>query len=69
MDILCQFYLNGDLVTITQPFPPSLLLLDYLLNETPYTGTKYGCGEGGCGACSVLIKGNSLFICLFIQLL
>ncbi|CAM9230194.1 unnamed protein product, partial [Ectocarpus fasciculatus] len=58
MDILCQFYLNGDLVTITQPFPPSLLLLDYLLNETPYTGTKYGCGEGGCGACSVLIKGN-----------
>uniref|UniRef100_A0ACD5UUT5 Uncharacterized protein n=2 Tax=Avena sativa TaxID=4498 RepID=A0ACD5UUT5_AVESA len=34
---------------------PSTTLLEFIRTKTPFTGTKLGCGEGGCGACVVLI--------------
>jgi aerobic carbon-monoxide dehydrogenase small subunit len=42
---------------------PERLLLDVLREEFQMTGTKYGCGEGRCGACTVLIDGKRAFSC------
>jgi aerobic-type carbon monoxide dehydrogenase small subunit (CoxS/CutS family) len=38
-------------------------LLSVLRNELDLTGTKYGCGEGQCGACAVLVDGETAFSC------
>jgi aerobic-type carbon monoxide dehydrogenase small subunit (CoxS/CutS family) len=42
----------------------SRLLLWVLRNELGLTGTKYGCGEGQCGACTVLVEGTPLRSCM-----
>jgi aerobic-type carbon monoxide dehydrogenase small subunit (CoxS/CutS family) len=39
-------------------------LLSYLRFDLGLTGTKYGCGEGLCGACTVLVDGQVLRACL-----
>ena len=51
-----SFFLNGKLVTLDNP-SADLLLIDYLRSpEVALTGAKKGCGQGGCGACTVLLS-------------
>ena len=48
-----NFYINNTFKQIDN-VNSSHLLLDYL-RDNGYTGTRLGCGEGGCGACTVVI--------------
>ncbi len=57
-----QFTLNGSAVDVTAH--PMRRLLDVLREECGLTGTKEGCGEGECGACTVLIDGAPVCSCL-----
>ncbi len=43
---------------------PEETLLSVLRNRLELTGTKYGCGEGQCGACTVLLEGKPTRSCL-----
>ncbi|MGB7922854.1 MAG: (2Fe-2S)-binding protein [Pyrinomonadaceae bacterium] len=60
VDVTCT--VNGALRTIR--VHPMARLLDVLREELRLTGTKEGCGEGECGACSVLIDGELVNSCL-----
>src|SRR6266496_5829528 len=43
--------------------PPDESLLSVLRNRLDLTGTKYGCGEGQCGACTLLVDGTPTRSC------
>nr|P08793.1 RecName: Full=Xanthine dehydrogenase; Short=XD [Calliphora vicina] len=49
------FFVNGKKVIDTNP-DPECTLLTYLREKLRLCGTKLGCGEGGCGACTVMIS-------------
>ncbi|RME07196.1 MAG: (2Fe-2S)-binding protein [Deltaproteobacteria bacterium] len=57
-----SFTVNGR--RIEGDFPPMRRLLDFLREDLALTGTKEGCGEGECGACSVLLDGRVVNACL-----
>ena len=57
-----RFTLNGRGTDVTAP--PGKRLLDVLRKECQLTGTKEGCGEGECGACTVLMNGELVVSCL-----
>ncbi|KAF8064111.1 xanthine dehydrogenase [Lyophyllum atratum] len=52
------FYLNGTRISLdASAIDPDATLLDFIRSQGPgLTGTKLGCGEGGCGACTVVIQ-------------
>ena len=57
-----RFTVNGEAVEVKAT--GSRRLLDVLRDDLGLTGTKEGCGEGECGACSVLIDGTVVDACL-----
>ncbi|MBU1238269.1 FAD binding domain-containing protein [Myxococcota bacterium] len=58
------FTLNGE--AVTYPGDQSLRLLDVLRDHFGLTGTKNGCGEGECGACTVLVDGEPVNACMVL---
>jgi carbon-monoxide dehydrogenase small subunit len=54
--------INGEPRTVE--VPPLRRLLDVLREDLGLTGTKEGCGEGECGACTVLLNGEPVTSCL-----
>ncbi|MBT8458409.1 MAG: xanthine dehydrogenase small subunit [Boseongicola sp.] len=51
-----KFSLNGETVEVDAP--ATMTLLDWLREDRELTGTKEGCNEGDCGACTVMVTGD-----------
>jgi len=62
MDVTITLTVNGKKRTVTTDSERSLL--DVLREDLHLTGTKYGCGEGRCGTCTVLMNGNPILSCI-----
>jgi aerobic-type carbon monoxide dehydrogenase small subunit (CoxS/CutS family) len=63
MDKTVRFKLNGKEVAVETS--PERMLLWVLRTDLGHTGAKYGCGEGYCGACTVLVDGKPTLACQF----
>ena len=57
-----EFFVNERPVALETE--PDRRLIDLLREELGLTGTKEGCGEGECGACTVLLDGEAVHACL-----
>ncbi len=57
-----RFKVNGQERSVTTD--PDRPLLDVLREDLHLTGTKYGCGEGQCGACTVYVDGQPARSCI-----
>ena len=62
MKIPLSLRVNGELHEIVAPVHKTLL--EVLREELDLTGTKHGCELGECGACAVLVDGESMLSCL-----
>ena len=62
METTFTLTVNGQPRTVTTD--PDRPLLDVLREDLHLTGTKYGCGEGQCRACTVLMNGKSVPSCI-----
>jgi aerobic-type carbon monoxide dehydrogenase small subunit (CoxS/CutS family) len=61
-----QFKVNDDLVSLE--VEPHWTLLRVIRDELGLTGTKEGCGEGDCGACTVLVDDRAVNSCLILAI-
>lgn len=60
--MLIKFKINGE--EREEEVSESLRLLDLIREDLGLTGTKEGCGEGECGACTVILDGRTVASCL-----
>lgn len=58
-----EFTLNGH--PVSAEVKPSQNLLSLLREEFELTGAKEGCGEGECGACTIMVEGLAINACIF----
>lgn len=57
-----DFFVNGKEVILD--VEPEKRLIDILREDLGLTGTKEGCGEGECGACTIILDGEAVHACL-----
>ena len=62
--IKIQFNLNGNDVSVTAD--PNKRLVDFLREDMGMTSVKEGCGEGECGACTIIYNGQAVTSCLML---
>ncbi len=62
MDVTVTLTVNGIARTVTTD--PERSLLEVLREQWHLTGAKYGCGEGRCGACTILMDGQRVLSCV-----
>ena len=62
MEEILRFTLNGKETELT--VDPTLTLLWVIRNQLGLTGTKYGCGIGFCGACTIIIDNEAVRSCM-----
>lgn len=61
MPRISKLFVNGEEAAVDAD--PQQSLLEVLRDQAGLTGAKYGCGEGQCGACTVLIEGKPVRSC------
>jgi carbon-monoxide dehydrogenase small subunit len=59
-----RFMLNGKMRHLETP--PDRRVIDLLREDLALTGTKEGCGSGECGACTILVDGETRLSCLMV---
>lgn len=64
--MLLEFKLNGKNIKIE--VSPNRRLIDILREDLRMTGTKEGCGEGECGACTVIVDRKAIHSCLVLAI-
>jgi len=57
---------NGE--SVSAYIDPTMTLLNFLRKELKLFGTKEGCGEGECGACTIIMNGVSMNSCIILAL-
>ncbi len=57
-----NFTINGNHICLD--IDPMRRLIDVIRNDLGFTGTKEGCGEGECGACTILLDGKPVTSCI-----
>lgn len=62
--MIIEFTLNGE--KYKKNADPGKRLVDFLREDMGLTGTKEGCGEGECGACTVMLNGRAVHSCLVL---
>ena len=58
--------INVNVINYTKDIDPSIRLIDFLRDDLKLKGTKEGCGEGECGACTVIVNGKAINSCLML---
>jgi carbon-monoxide dehydrogenase small subunit len=61
-----SFTVNGEFYELL--VEPNVFLLNVLRDQLELTGTKYGCGTGQCGGCTVIVNGDPVLGCLTLAL-
>ena len=65
MEYRVRFYVNNEPIELS--VPANRTLLSVLREDLALSGTKEGCGEGECGACTVLLDGHAVHACLVLS--
>jgi len=60
-----ELTINGKL--ITREVPPNQRLLDFLREDLGLKGTKFGCDQGECGACSIILNDKIVTSCIILM--